>query len=77
MIKRRDSITLVDGPWLHRRRRLPFLALSPPRRYSGPLNYAPESKLGRLNAGRRDFLARLEREKHAWSILMAVSPGTN
>ena len=40
---------------------LSVLALSPPRRYSdqGPwlLNYAPESKLGRLKCGRGDFFA--------------------
>jgi hypothetical protein len=38
------------------------LALYPPRRYSGQgtwlFNYAPESKLGRLKCGRRDFFAR-------------------
>src|SRR5208283_5497042 len=38
------------------------LALYSPRRYSGEgtwlLNYAPESRLGRLKCGRRDFFAR-------------------
>jgi hypothetical protein len=39
-------------------------------------NYAPESKLVSSNA-RAGTVCWLEREKQAWSILMAVSSGTS